>query len=152
VTLSPDTAFAVANGVALPAWIALAASPPSARWTPWTWRVTGGVLPLAYAVVYIALLLLHWPAAGGFDSLTSVRALFDAPGALAAGWIHYLAFDLFVGTWIARRAGQLGIAHWLVLPTLALTFLFGPAGLLAFMLLRAVLRPGSFARAPGAAR
>jgi len=152
VTLSPDTAFALANGLALPAWIALAASPPAARWTPWTWRITGLVLPLFYAVLYGALLAVHWPPGGGFDSLPAVRTLFDAPGALAAGWIHFLAFDLFVGTWIARRAGQIGIPHALVVPTLALTCLFGPAGLLAFMLLRAVLRPGSFRWAPEAAR
>jgi hypothetical protein len=57
---------------------------------------------------------------------------------LAAGWLHYLAFDLFVGAWIAERAGALGIPHLLVLPLLLLTFLFGPAGLLAFALLRAL--------------
>ena len=65
-----------------------------------------------------------------------MRQLFDRDGLLAAGWLHYLAFDLFVGTWIARRAGQLGIAHVAILPVLALTFLFGPIGLLAFAALR----------------
>jgi len=150
LSVSPDTAFALANGVALPAWVALALAPPAARWTPWVWRITGRVLPLAYALAYIALLAAHWPADGGFDSPAAVRALFDSPGALTAGWIHFLAFDLFVGTWIAQRAAQLGIPHWMVVPALALTFLFGPAGLLAFMLLRAVLRPGSLRPAPGA--
>lgn len=138
---SPDTVFALANGLALPAWIALAASPAGARWTPWTWRVTGRVLPLAYAAVYVALLALHWPDGGGFGSLAEVRTLFDSPGALAAGWLHYLAFDLFVGTWIAQRAAALGLPHLALIPVLALTFLFGPAGLLAFFAMRAVLRP-----------
>jgi hypothetical protein len=72
-----------------------------------------------------------------------VRALFAVDHALTAGWIHYLAFDLFVGTWIARRAGELGLPHLAVVPLLALTFLFGPAGLLAFFVLRAVMRPAS---------
>ena len=47
----------------------------------------------------------HW-GPGGFGSLAEVRQLFERPGLLAAGWLHYLAFDLFVGTWIARDAAQ----------------------------------------------
>jgi hypothetical protein len=70
--------------------------------------------------------------------------------ALAAGWLHYLAFDLFVGTWVARRAGDLGLPHLAIVPVLALAFLFGPAGLLAFFALRGVLRPGSLRPTPGA--
>ena len=46
--------------------------------------------------------------------------------------MHYLAFDLFIGTWIARQAADAGIHHLWVLPCLALTFLFGPAGLLTY--------------------
>jgi hypothetical protein len=65
------------------------------------------------------------------------------------GAYHYLAFDLFVGTWIARRAGELGPPHLAIVPVLALTFLFGPAGLLAFFVLRAVLRPASLRPQPG---
>lgn len=140
---SPDTVFALANGMALPAWIALAASPAGSRWTPWTWRVTGRVLPLTYALVYVVMLAVHWPEAGGFGSVAEIRTLFDSPGALTAGWIHYLAFDLFVGTWIAQRSAALGLPHFALIPVLALTFLFGPAGLLAFFAMRAVLRPRS---------
>ena len=57
--------------------------------------------------------------------------------------INGVVFDLFVGTWIARRAGELGLPHLAIVPVLALTFLFGPAGLLAFFVLRAALRPTS---------
>ncbi len=89
------------------------------------------------------MLLAYWPGQGGFGTLAEVRILFDIPGMLAAGWIHYLAFDLFVGSWIAARGAALRLPHWQLLPVLLLTFLFGPAGLLAFMLLRAVRRPAS---------
>jgi hypothetical protein len=44
-----------------------------------------------------------------------------------------------VGSWIVRDARRRGIAHLLVLPLLLLTFLFGPAGWLAYLLLRAAL-------------
>jgi hypothetical protein len=132
--LDPDLAFRSGNLLALLGWLALAVSPPGRRWTPRVWQLTGWVLPLLLALAYVALLLGHW-GPGGFGSLAEVRQLFERPGLLAAGWLHYLAFDLFVGTWIARDAAQRGLAHLAVLPCLALTFLFGPAGLLTYALL-----------------
>jgi hypothetical protein len=135
--LDPDLIFRLANGVALLAWVALAFSPGGARWSATVRHVTGRWLPLALAVCYVALLWTHWPAQGGFGSVADVQTLFQSPGALVAGWIHYLAFDLFVGSWIAERAAALEMHHALLLPVLLLTFLFGPAGWLAF----AVLKP-----------
>jgi hypothetical protein len=141
--LDPDLAFRLANGAAALAWLALWCSPPAARWTRTVWRLTGRVLPFGFALLYLVLLLTHWRGEGGFGSIAEVRALFDVPGALVAGWVHYLAFDLFVGTWIAERGAQLGIGHAWLLPVLLLTFMFGPLGLLAFMVLRALRRPDS---------
>lgn len=131
VALDPDLAFRIANLLALAGWLALAVSPPSRRWTPRIWQLTGWVLPLLLALGYVALLLGHW-GPGGFGSLAEVRQLFERPGLLAAGWLHYLAFDLFVGTWIARDAASRGLPHLLLLPCLALCLMFGPAGLLAY--------------------
>ena len=148
---SPDVLFSLCNGIALVAWVALALSPPSQRWTPWVWRITGRLLPLAFSVVYVPLILAHLGGEGGFGSIAEVQALFAVPGALVAGWVHYLAFDLFVGTWIAQRSAQLGIRHAFVLPVLLLTFIFGPAGLLGFALLRGVVKPASLTLRPEAA-
>jgi len=128
---SPDLAFRAGNLLAMASWIALALAPPSRRWTPRVWQFTGLWVPLLLALAYVALLLAHW-GPGGFGSLAEVRELFERPGLLAAGWLHYLAFDLFVGTWIARDAAQRGLPHLAVLPCLALTFMFGPAGLLSY--------------------
>lgn len=140
---NPEWIFSAANGLALAGWLALVFSPPSARWTTGVWRVTGRVLPLLFAGVYVPLIATNLGGEGGFGSIAEVQKLFAVPGALVAGWVHYLAFDLFVGTWIAQRSAQLGLPHLLVLPVLLLTFMFGPAGLLAFVALRAVLRPAS---------
>ena len=134
--LDPDSVFSLANGAAALAWLALVFSPGSVRWAPAVWRFTGRWLPLAFAVIYVAMLATHWRGEGGFGSVAQVRALFDVPGALVAGWVHYLAFDLFVGSWIAERAAALKLPHLLTVPLLLLTFMFGPAGLLAFVLLR----------------
>ena len=63
--------------------------------------------------------------------------MFSQRGALLAGWVHYLAFDLFVGAWIVATAPKYGIAHWLVLPCLFFTLMAGPVGLLLYFILRA---------------
>ncbi len=97
-------------------------------------------MPLALAVLYVALLAVHAGGPGGFGSLQQVQLLFQQPGVLAAGWVHYLAFDLFVGGWIAERAAALQWPHVLTMPVLLLTFLLGPAGLLAYALLRGAAR------------
>ena len=93
---------------------------------------------LLLSVAYAGLVLAFWSRApGGFGSLGEVMALFTMPEIALAGWIHYLAFDLFVGAWEVRTARREGIAFLLVLPCLVLTFLFGPAGFLVFTVLRA---------------
>jgi hypothetical protein len=141
--LNPESVFSAANSLALLGWLALVASPPSVRWAAAVWRITGRAMPLIFAAVYAALLLAAEPTGGNFNSLAGVQKLFGSPHALTAGWVHYLAFDLFVGTWIAQRAAALRLPHWQVLPVLVLSFLFGPLGYAAFVGLRALRRPQS---------
>lgn len=140
--LTPDRIFSLANGLAALAWVVLAASPGSKAWAPVARRFAGRVVPLLFAFVYVALFAVHGMGDGGYDSLAAVQRLLASPPLLAAGWLHYLAFDLFVGAWIAEQAGVLRMPHLVVLPLLALTFLFGPAGLLGFAVLRAIWRRG----------
>jgi hypothetical protein len=137
---TPDAVFGAANSLAMLGWIALAASPARVRWAGAARLLAGRVVPLMLAVVYVALFARNGMADGGYGSLAEVRRLFAVPELLAAGWLHYLAFDLFVGSWIAERGAALGLPHLLLLPLLALTFLFGPAGLLAFVALHAVVK------------
>ena len=107
---------------------------PRVRWTA---TVVPVVMPLLLAVVYVVLVAATLPRSdGGFSSLAGVRALFDNPWVLLAGWTHYLAFDLFIGGWEVRDAQRRGIPHLLVVPALVLTFLLGPAGLLLYLAIR----------------
>jgi hypothetical protein len=70
---------------------------------------------------------------GGFGSLEQVSTLFSSPPVLLAGWVHYLAFDLFVGLWIAARADVRRLPRLVQAPILVTTFMFGPVGLLVYM-------------------
>lgn len=135
--LHPELVFSLASSLALVAWIVLAISPEGTRWTRPARLIAGRIVPLVLAVFYVLLFAANGMGDGGYGSIAAVQRLFAVPGVLTAGWLHYLAFDLFVGAWIAERAGALGLPHWLVLPLLALTFMFGPAGFLGFELLRA---------------
>jgi hypothetical protein len=76
---------------------------------------------------------------GDFRSLAGVMALFDAPYGVLAGWLHFLAFDLFVGAWIVEDALRRGVPAWARIIPLPLTFMFGPAGLGLYLLMRAGL-------------
>jgi len=116
-------------------WILLVAAPRNRRAT----TVAGAVIPLLLAALYLTLLAAHWgERRGGFSTLDGVSDLFSNEWLLLAGWVHYLAFDLFVGTWETRDALTRGISRWLVVPCLLLTFLVGPVGWLAYVLVRAI--------------
>ncbi len=135
--MSPDLMFRVAGNLVLLCWLLLLIAP---RWR-WTQRVVTFVWPLLIAVVYVFLLVGHRsPPGSGFGSLAQVAVLFSSPYALLAGWIHYLAFDLFIGAWETRDGLRLGISRWVLLPCQVLTFLFGPAGLALYLLLKLALR------------
>ena len=139
--LDPAFAFGLANNFGLLAWAALALSLFVAPARRFVWPATQFVIPAAWAILYVILLAQGLPAAeGGFDSIEGVRGLFADDSALTAGWLHYLAFDLFVGTWIARDSVERRIHGLLVLPCLVLTLLFGPGGFLLYLLLRLAFR------------
>jgi ABA DEFICIENT 4-like len=134
-----ETVFSIANATALVAWIGLVLL-PGRRWVN---QSAGAVIAALFAVAYVLIIAPRWFASpGGFSSLAAVATLFANPWLLLAGWIHYLAFDLLIGRWEARDSRRLGIPHLLVVPCLILTFMFGPAGWLLYMVVRAAKARG----------
>jgi len=132
--MTADKIFSIANIIALLSWLVLLVAP---RWTVTRKIVLSGAIPLLLSVTYLILIVLFFGKAdGGFDSLANVMKLFTNEWAVLAGWIHYLAFDLFVGSWEVKDAQARGISHWFVIPCLVLTFLFGPIGFLLYSILR----------------
>jgi len=130
--------FTIASVTALFGWLLLLTYPFSARWA---YLVSGRILPLLLAAFYTTLLVKYWGASeGGFGSLAEVVRLFSLSEAVLVGWVHYLAFDLFIGAWECETARKEGIPFYLVVPCLVLTLMAGPFGLCAFFLTRALHR------------
>ena len=140
----PDAAAIVpiGNMIAAATWLALLLSlfAPAARAA--VWPAARWVVPALFALVYIPAAAAGFGAAegGGFGSAAEIRALFANDHSLGAGWVHCLAFDLFVGSWIAEIGVREQVPALLLVICLALTFLLGPAGLLLFLILRLALR------------
>lgn len=139
-----DLIFTLTNMIAVAAWLALAALPR--RETVLAAVLWAGValLCLAYTIVFVGLFggLVDpvrdapGPVPEFAYTVDGLKTMFAARGAIVVGWTHYLAFDLFVGLWIARDADTRGIGRLVQLPFLFVTFMAGPIGLLAWLLLR----------------
>jgi hypothetical protein len=126
--------FSIANMTSLICWVALIFFP---RW-PLLLMLIRNVIILGLSLLYMLLIFVYFfrVEGGGFSSIAQVRALFMSDPVLVAGWLHYLAFDLFVGLWIVDRASKIGMSRLIQGPILLLTFMFGPAGLLSFVIIK----------------
>lgn len=135
--------FEWANRWALVCWAVLALAPKRDQITPYLFYAGCGLLALTYAGLIVPLMAglisdggpVGRPSAN-FTTLKGVMALFDSPGGATIGWIHYLAFDLLVGIWVARNADRHGFRRILQIPILFCVLMFGPLGLTAYLLLR----------------
>jgi hypothetical protein len=125
--------FSMAMTITMLGWLLLVILPRQ----PIAQRIAGIVLPLVLSAVYLVLIVQHFPGAeGGFGSLADVAVLFKKPELLLAGWIHYCAFDLFIGAWEIRDSHRHGIPHLVMIPCLLMTAMLGPIGLLFYFAIR----------------
>ncbi|HEY0136730.1 MAG TPA: ABA4-like family protein [Nannocystis sp.] len=138
--MSLASIFSAANTTAALGWLLMIFAP---RWRITDRVVLSGALALGLAALYTALLIAHFgDGEGGFSSLDEVVKLFRQPAMVLTGWVHYLAFDLFIGAWEARDARRRGVPHLALVPCLLLTFMFGPVGLLVYRGVRVLLGRG----------
>lgn len=141
--MTPEVVFRIANLFTLAGWLVLIVGIVANR----AWlrgKLAGIYWPVILSVGYVAALYAGLgTTGGGFSTLSGVRQFFSGDWTLLAGWVHYLAFDLFVGAWIAGEAERAGVSRWFLIPVLPLTFLFGPAGLLFFYILKTAFAKGA---------
>lgn len=145
--MSAELLFSLAFPLALSFWVLMILAP---GWS-WTRRIVGSpLIVVPPALVYALAVLPEFGtvvAAVGNPQLAGVTALLGTPIGAAAGWAHFIAFDLFVGRWCYLDARERGIHPLVMAPVLVLTILLAPLGLLAYLALRAALP----ARTPAAA-
>src|SRR5262245_24678145 len=128
-----ETLFSVAGSIATVGWLTLAVLPRQ----PFTQIIAAVIAPLLLAALYLYLIAMNMSGAPrGFGSLADVATLFQKRELLLAGWIHYLCFDLFIGSWEIRDSQRHGIPHLVMIPCLLMTFMLGPIGLLFYFAIR----------------
>jgi hypothetical protein len=123
----------MAGALAAVGWLFLVIVPKR----PLAVHVAGVFLPLLLSLLYLYFIATNISGAeGGFGSLADVATLFQKRELLLAGWIHYLAFDLFIGAWEIRDSQRHQIPHLVMIPCLVMTFMLGPIGLLFYFAIR----------------
>lgn len=134
--MNASSIFSFGNSFVLIGWILLVFLPD--------WKYTQ-VLILNGVVVFFSILYSYLIGRdiGSFDpnsfsTLANVKALFQNGDAVAAGWLHYLAFDLFVGAYIVRESKKLGISRWIYTLILPFAFMFGPVGYLIYFIAKTI--------------
>ena len=143
--MSWSALFTLTNVIAFIGWAMLAFLPRSKTVYSVVMYACVGLLCLAYAAMFVGLFGgLADPArvAGAAEpdlgnySIEGLRARFMSDGGIVLGWTHYLAFDLFIGLWIARDADAKGFSRIVQLPILFATLMAGPIGLLLWLIIR----------------
>ena len=92
-------------------------------------------IPLGISFLYIYFIIISGGLADAdFSSLDGIVSLFRkaTPESAAAGWLHYLAFDFWVATWIIRHSQKNMIKHIFIIAPLLFTFILGPVGILTY--------------------
>lgn len=129
--MTSATLFSLSNSIALLLWLTIIIGHRFSPLIMWIQRLG----PLLFGLLYLTIIVKTWGqmSLDSFGTIDSVRELFNSDDLLLAGWLHYLAFDLFLGCWQIQTARQHGIPFLLIIPALLLTFLFGPVGYLTFL-------------------
>lgn len=133
--MNPDLIFSICNTAVLVPWLLLIVAP--------NWKFSQLLIYKLFFPIFLSLAYLVLIVQGvgnmdlaSFSTLDGVFSLFNNKTAVLIGWLHYLAFDLVVGSWLAKDAQQAGISQWLVAPCLFFTLMFGPVGFLLYCCLK----------------
>ena len=134
-----DTLFSLSSLLVMPFWALMIFAP---RWS-WTRRIIGSpLISLPAAVLYAVLVLPNvvslLPALAN-PNLAGITALLGSPQGATIAWVHFLAFDSFVGRWAYLDAQERGINVFLMAFVLALILMFGPLGFAVYLGVRAAL-------------
>jgi hypothetical protein len=130
--------FRLSNLLVLPFWALMIMLP---RWC-WTGRIMRSpFVSAAPAILYATLVLPRlgaiWPAIAR-PTLPGIVTLLGSPEGSTIAWVHFLAFDLFIGRWIYLDSQQRRLSALLTVPVLFFTLMLGPLGFLTYLVIRTV--------------
>ena len=134
--ITTESVFNGINLIVLFGWVPLFMFPYS--------RFTRNLVDGLYIPFFLCVFYLYFLSqtkglfSADFSSLGGILDLFknSTEESAAAGWIHYLAFDYFVGCWIVNHSIKKGIPYIIFIIPLIFTLFAGPFGLLLFLILR----------------
>jgi hypothetical protein len=143
MTIDPLAMYEATKFLALGSWILLMLSLFVVSARPIVWPLAQWIVPAILSVCYILMVwggreFLHLPHS--FTELDGIGELYRHPGPLTAGWLHFLALDLFVGAWMVRDGLEQRLPRLLILLCLPFAFIFAPSGLLLYIVLRFTMR------------
>ena len=124
----------------IPLWIMLIFI-PSARITQIL--VNSVIIPLILSVTYVYVLyqgiLLDEPFIDIFKlyiSLDNLYTIFATENFLLIFWLHFIALNLFIGSWVSRDAFKYNMTKKLTFIPLVLIYFSGPLGLVIYWMFR----------------
>ena len=131
--------FSASFLLVLPFWFLIIALP--------TWRFTERVVRSPWtiapaALLYAVLVVPRLPEVLGAvanPDLAGVSALLGSPAGATIGWVHFLAFDLFVARWAYLDSRERNVNPFVMAPVLFLVLMLGPVGFLAYLAVREIL-------------
>ena len=101
------------------------------------------ILPLiiasAYCYAIYQTILLDEPIFEVFKlylSLDDLYTVFATEGFLLVFWLHFLALNLFLGSWVSRDGVKYSIPRGLISLSLILIYFTGPLGLALYWMVR----------------
>ena len=138
--LTIENIYLWANLGVLPFWVMLIAI-PSSKFT--SFFVNSIILPLilstAYAYIVYQTILSDGLILESFQlylSIENLYTLFANESFLLIFWLHFLALNLFVGSWISRDGVKYNIPRGVVFFPLILIYFIGPLGLVLYWIVR----------------
>jgi len=101
------------------------------------------VLPLILSVTYVyvvrQIILMDEPIFENFQlylGIENLYTMFATEGFLLIFWVHFLALNIFLGSWIARDGVKYNISKIVVSVPLVLVYFIGPLGLVFYWTIR----------------
>jgi len=98
---------------------------------------------LIFGSVYIYLLFLFYKTDYNFINnfnlylgLDELNNLFNDNSFLISFWVHFLAINLFCGSWLVRDSQKFAISKIIIFFPLVITYFIGPLGLFMYWFIR----------------